>query len=90
MPKHKYSWGKFINSFRHIETYQVHIIETSAYGENLGKRPAITITFKSKYMAKIFLYWLTVLGGTDRYEANVYLEDVLPEALEEIHEDKIG
>ena len=80
--KDKYAWGKFIQSFKHIDTYQAHISTTMpSYGEP-AKRPSITLTFKSQYMAKIFLYWVTVLGGTDNYEAVVYLEDVVPEVYE--------
>ncbi len=84
MPKHKYAWGKFITSFKHIVTYHAHISEVSAYGVEQKRKAAITLTFDSPYMAKIFLYWVTLLGGTNMYESNVYLEDVLPEVYEGI------
>jgi len=90
MQKHKFPWGAFITSFKHIDTYEAHLVNTKAsFEKEFKQRPAITIAFKSPYMAKIFLYWVMILGGTNMYESNVYLEDVLPEVYEGI-EDTIS
>ena len=82
MAKHKFPWGAFITSFKHIVTYHAHVSEISPHGQEQRSKAAITLTFDSKYMAKIFLYWVNVLGGTNAYESTVYLEDALPEIYE--------
>ena len=80
--KHKFPWGAFITSFKHIVTYHAHVSEISAHGTKPTPKAAITLTFDSQYMAKIFLYWITILGGVNAYEGAVYLEDALPEIYE--------
>ena len=74
--KPKYHWNFFMDSFKHIKSYNATTVKDGKTKQSL---PAVTIVFKTSFRAKTFLYWMQILGKVESYQASVYIEDSVEE-----------
>lgn len=76
--KPKYKWNYFLDSFKWIKSYNASTIKSILQGKEV-ELPVVTLVFKNQFRARVFIYWLQVLGDVEKYQAAVYLDDTIPE-----------